>query len=94
MLAVDESAVEQHIEIIDVRTAVLVQRAASELVAIVVGRGAALVEDRHLLRELDTLIFAGDDPLDAHIAQATADPATIALVRLRSAGVGGISWVP
>jgi hypothetical protein len=93
-LVVDESVVDQHVEMVDVSTPVLVERKESELVAVVVGRGTALVEGRHLLRELDTLIFAGDDPLDACIEQVWADPTSIALVRLRPIGVASISWIP
>lgn len=71
-----------------------VTRSDSELVVLVVGAGVARAEGRHLLGEMDALILAGDDPLQLTVEQASADAASVALVRLRPADAGSVAWVP
>lgn len=65
-----------------------------ELIVLVVGSGTVRAEGRHLLSELDALILAGDDPLQIELEQASADTASVALIRLEPAGAASIGWVP
>jgi hypothetical protein len=71
-----------------------VQRLSEELVILVVGHGSVLLDKDHLLGELDTLVVAGDDPLDVAAVQASAEPASLVVVRLRSKDDAGVTWVP
>lgn len=69
-------------------------RTERELVLLVVGSGTVRAEGRHLLSELDALVLAGDDPLQIELEQASADAASVALIRLEPAGAASIGWVP
>jgi hypothetical protein len=94
VLTVDAQAISGTIEMLDLPDPVDLARTPEELLAVVVGRGVALVEGRHVLGELDTVVLAGDDPIDVRLEQISQEPASLAVVRLRPAGVGSLAWVP
>jgi hypothetical protein len=70
------------------------ERPEEELVVLVIGSGVALVEGRHLLNELDAMVLAGDDPLEVELERASAEPVSLAVVRLSSVDDSSVAWVP
>lgn len=86
-------------ELIEAGSRVEVRRAAEELLVLVVHRGAALVEQRHLLAELDAMVLEGDDPLSVSVDPADSvdsghSPLGVAVVRLTPTNPGPLAWVP
>ncbi|MDQ6741241.1 MAG: hypothetical protein M3021_13005, partial [Actinomycetota bacterium] len=88
----DAELVRPEIQVRSVGTGFKVERELQEVVAVIVGSGAALAEGRHRLRELDALILEGDDPYFLWIEPGSAIDATVAVVRVK--GTGSIGWVP
>lgn len=93
-LTIDPDAVGGNMASVSLTSPVRVQRSRDELVMLVVGRGAVLCDKAHLLGELDALVVAGDDPLELTATQASAEPASLLLIRLHSADNGSVTWVP
>ena len=81
------------VELLEVAARAQVRRTPDELVLLLVNRGAALVEQRHLLAELDAMVFEGDDPLEVSVDSAHG-PLEVAVVRLRPAVARPLAWVP
>jgi hypothetical protein len=94
VLTVDPGAVSATLELVELPEPMELSRDPGELLALVVGRGVALVESRYLLGELDTVVLAGDDPTAVRLEQASDEPVALAVVRLRHAGRGSLVWVP
>lgn len=90
----DPATVDPTLQALDVGTPVSVDRDEQELLVLVVGRGVAGVEGRHLLRECDAMVLEGNGPYSVRIEAASAGPVTLGLVRLRPSGAGSIAWVP
>lgn len=65
-----------------------------DTVVLLVLEGECLVEERHRLRTLDAFVLEGEDPLAPAIGPVSAEPATVAVARLRAAGTDPIGWVP
>lgn len=93
-LTMDRSKVSAEMCPLDVAAPATVQRTADELVILVVARGTALLGGVYSLDELDTMVLAGDDPLETCIEQASTEPVNVVVVRLRSVDDGGVAWVP
>lgn len=94
ILTADPDTVTPELEVLDLGAPVSVERTERELLALVVGRGTALVEGRHVLGELDAMVLAGDDPSGVRIERVSDGAASVALVRLRPSGLGALAWVP
>ena len=93
-VSVDPTAVTAAVSQVTIRETQRIERAEEQLVILVVGSGTVLAEGRHLLNELDALVLAGDDPLDLELAQASAEPVSLAVVRLSSVTSTSVAWVP
>jgi hypothetical protein len=94
VLTADPRAVSAALATLDLSEPAHLARDPRELLALVVGRGVALAEGRHVLGELDTVVLAGDDPTDVRVEQISEEPVSLAVVRLRPAGTDGLAWVP
>lgn len=93
-LNVDPAVVAPFLEVLDLSTPLDLERGPGELLALVVGNGVVLVEERHVLGELDALVLAGDDPLSVDVQQLSDERPCVALVRLSPSGAGSLAWVP
>lgn len=93
-VSVDPTAVTADVSQIAIRESHRIERVEEQLVILVVGSGAMLAEGRHILNELDALVLAGDDPLDLELAQLSAEPVSLAVVRLSSVDATSVAWVP
>jgi hypothetical protein len=93
-LTIDPGAIGADMASVDLTGPIRVQRSRDELVMLVVGRGAVLLDKTHLLGGLDTLVVAGDDPVELTAAQASAEPASLIMIRLHSVDDGSVTWVP
>lgn len=78
----------------DLPEPVSLSREPGELLALVIGCGVALLEGRHVLADLDTVVLAGEDPTDVRIEQISEEPVALAVIRLKPAGTGSLAWVP
>lgn len=90
----DPEVVSPDLQLLDLGQDVELERDAGQLLAFVVGRGVVLVEDRHVLNELDALVFAGDDPRQIRVRRLSDEQPSVAMVRLSPAGAGSLAWVP
>ena len=93
-LSIDPDRVSGEMSPVDLSSPTVVRRSADELIMLVVGRGTALLDRAFLLTPLDTMVLAGDDPLEISVSQASAEPASLVMVRLRSVDSDEVSWVP
>jgi hypothetical protein len=93
-VSVDPAVVAADVSHLDLREPHRLERPEEELVVLVVGSGVALVEGRHVLNELDAMVLAGDDPLELELERASAEPVSLAVVRLSSIDDGSVAWVP
>lgn len=82
------------IGVVDPGAAPTVGREQDEIVVLLVCGGRALVEDRHLLADEDAMVLAGDDPLGVSVRRPPGSRARVAVVRLRPADGGAVTWVP
>jgi hypothetical protein len=93
-VATDPAAVVAEVHATEPAETVRVVRSAGELVVLVVGAGAVLVEDRHLLTELDAMVLAGEEPLAVVVEPQAGSLVSLATIRLSSATGQYLSWVP
>ena len=80
-------------EQLEVSSRAAVRRTPDDLLLLLVHRGAALVEQRHLLAELDVMVLEGDDPLEISV-DAADGPLGLSIVRLHPALSRPLAWVP
>ncbi len=92
-VATDAETTRAEVEVHTVERPLTIHRPATDLVVLLVTRGAALIEHRHRLGELDALVLEGDDPLEVSVQGTTAPPG-IAIVRLRPTTDRPLVWVP
>jgi hypothetical protein len=92
-VSTDRAVARPEVELLDVATRTTVRRTTDELLLLLVHRGAALVEQRHLLAELDVMVLEGDDPLELSV-DAADSPLGLAVVRLHPALDRPLAWVP
>lgn len=90
----DPAAVAGKVDVMIAGEPATIERVPHEVLVLVVGHGAALLEGRHLLRELDAMVLEGDDPPVLSVRREGDEPTSVGVVRLRSAGARAISWVP
>lgn len=93
-VAADLASVTSALDVLAVGDGTTVQRAPDEIVVLIACGGALLVEERHLLADADALVLEGEDPPSARVQAADGGRESVAVVRLRSPGGAGISWVP
>lgn len=92
--SVDPAAIVADVRASEPTETVRVVRSAAELVVLVVGAGAVLVEGRHRLAELDALVLAGDELLTVAVEPRPGEAVSLATVRLRPVTGAQLSWVP
>lgn len=90
----DPAAVAAKVDVMIAGEPATIEREPHEVLVLVVGQGAALIEGRHLLRELDAMVLEGDDAPVLSVRREGDEPTSVGVVRLRSAGARAISWVP
>src|SRR5262245_7792528 len=71
-LSIDPDRVSAEMSPVDLSSPTSVRRSADELIMLVVGHGTALLDRDFLLRRLDAMIVAGEDPLEISASQASA----------------------
>lgn len=90
---VDPSVIDPDLELRRLDDLEILERAATDLLVLIVTTGQAEIERRHHLRQHDALVFEGDDPLSIELRPCTG-AAEVAVVRLRSTQNATVNWVP
>lgn len=92
-VSTDPESAQALVEVHDVASRIVVRRQPAELLVLLVHRGEAMIESRHLLAEMDALVLEGNDPVEVSVDSLT-HPLGLAVVRLRPNGGRPLAWVP